>query len=77
MANLQVKNVPDSLHERLRAYAQAHNRTLSEVVLGALEKEMARLEWHNRLASRPPLDSDVAAGALLEAQRECRDREMP
>ena len=29
MANLQVKNIPDDLHDRLRAYARESNSTIS------------------------------------------------
>ena len=36
MANLQVKNIPDDLHGRLRAYAREHNSTISAVVLAAV-----------------------------------------
>ena len=53
MATLQVKNVPETLHPRLRRYAPAHQCTLSDVVLIALEGELARHEWHERLAQRP------------------------
>ena len=53
MANLQVKHVPDTLHYRLRRHAQAQNSTISAVVLNAIERELARLEWRERLAAAP------------------------
>jgi plasmid stability protein len=53
MANLQVKNIPDTLHQRLRHYAQKHRCTLSDIVLIALERELARREWHERLVCAP------------------------
>jgi plasmid stability protein len=53
MASLQVKNVPDGLHQRLRRYAQQHNRTISDIALAAIEREMARYEWHERFSQRP------------------------
>ena len=40
MAHLQVKNVPDSLHDRLRCFARETNRTVSAVVLSAVEREL-------------------------------------
>jgi len=42
MANLQIKNTPDSLHERLRRHAHENNRTLSAVASAAIERELAR-----------------------------------
>lgn len=77
MANLQVKNVPDSLHQRLRRYAQEHQCTLSEIVLRALEHELARHEWHERLAQRPTTDLGVSAASLLEQERQQREWELP
>ncbi len=77
MANIQVKNVPDALHERLRCYAQAHNHTLSEIVLMALERELARHEWHERLAQRPTTELNVSAASLLELERQQRQQELP
>jgi len=76
MANLQVKNIPDTLHQRLRRYAQEHQCTLSDVVLRALERELARHEWHDRLAQRPTTDLGISAAALLEQERQQREREL-
>jgi hypothetical protein len=77
MATLQVKNVPDILHQRLRRYAQEHKCTLSDIVLIALERELARREWHERLAQRPTTDLGVSAASLLEQERQQRERELP
>jgi len=38
MASLQVRNLPDELHERLRRCAQQRNCSMSAVVLQALER---------------------------------------
>ena len=76
MANLQVKNVPDTLHQRLRRYAQEHNCTLSDVVLIALEHELARREWHERLAQRPTTDLGVSAASLLAQERQQREQDL-
>jgi len=73
MATLQVKHVPEQLHRRLREYARQHHRTLSEVVLAAVERELARAEFLNRLASRPTTDLGVSAATLLEQARQERD----
>ena len=77
MATLQVKNVPDTLHQRLRRYAQEHKCTLSDVVLIALERELTRYEWHERLAQRPTTDLGASAASLLEQERQQRERDLP
>jgi len=77
MANLQVKNIPDTLHQRLRRYARKHKCTLSEVVLRALERELAQREWHERLAKRTKTDLGVSAASLLKQERQQREQEMP
>ena len=76
MANLQVKNVPDSLHERLRQHAREQNTTLSAAVLSALERELARAEWRRHLAQRPTTDLGVSAADLLAEARAERETEL-
>ncbi len=73
MANLQVENIPDELHERLRRCARERNCTLSAAVLAALERELARWEWRARLAERPPTDLGVPAATLLREARAERE----
>ena len=75
MANLQVKNIPDDLHDRLRAYARESNSTIGEAVLAAVERELAGWEWRKRLAQRPQTDLGVAAAELLREERSLRDQE--
>ena len=75
MANLQVKNIPDDLHDRLRAYARESNSTIGAAVLAAVERELAGWEWRKRLAQRPQTDLGVEAAELLREERSLRDRE--
>ena len=75
MANLQVKNIPNSLYERLRQYARESNRTISAAVLDAIEKELARGEWRGRLALRPQTHLGIDAATLLMEERSLRDAE--
>ena len=70
MANLQVKNIPDELHERLRRHARERNCTISAAVLTAVERELDRWEWRARLSQRPRTELGVAAADLLQAERE-------
>jgi plasmid stability protein len=69
MVNLQVRNVPEALHERLRRHARESNRSMSAVVLAAIERELTRWEWRERLAQRPDTDLGVEAATLLHAER--------
>ncbi|HZF11230.1 MAG TPA: toxin-antitoxin system HicB family antitoxin [Thermoanaerobaculia bacterium] len=76
MANLQVKNLPEPLHARLRRYARQHHRTISDVALAALERELNRCEWYERHAQHPATDLGVSASSLLEEERSQRQREL-
>ena len=76
MANLQVRNLPDALHERLRRHAREHNLTMSAVVLTAVERELARWEWQKHLAQRPQTRLGVEVTALLSEERTLRDLEI-
>ena len=76
MANLQVKNIPEELHERLRRHAREHNCTISAAVLTAVERELARWEWRERLALRQETDLGIPAATLLHEERAYRDQEV-
>ncbi len=76
MANLQIKNMPDSLHERLRRYARESNRTMSAVALEAIERELERWEWREHLDERPATDLGVEAATLIMEERKRRDKYM-
>ncbi len=76
MGNLQVKNIPDALHERLRRHARENHSTISAAVLTAVERELDRWEWRRRLAQRPRTDLGIDAAALLVEERSLRDREI-
>ena len=76
MTNLQVRNVPETLHERLRRHAQKRNCSMSTAVLDAIERELARWEWRERLADRPTTDLGTDAATLLADIRRLRDTEL-
>ena len=46
---------------------------MSEVVLAAVEQELARHEWQERFARRSTTELEVSAAALLEQERHRRD----
>ena len=76
MANLQVKNVPEPLHRKIRAYAKRRGRTVRDVVLDAVTREIERLEFRARLAKREAVDLGRPAARTLEEVRAERDREI-
>ena len=76
MSNLQVKNVPEALHDRLRERAAEEGCSLSDFVLRSVERELSRGEWLRRLRQRPSVDLDVRASALIEEERRNRDGEQ-
>ena len=76
MANIQVKNIPEKLHNRLRRYAREQECTLGEIVLDAIEREVARREWHKRFSGRPTTQLGSSAADLLERERRQRDSDL-
>lgn len=74
--DLLVKNVPPELHECLRRHARASRRTISEVVLDAVERELARQEWLERFAGRPATKLGVSAAQMLELERLGHDKQL-
>ena len=76
MANLQVKNVPDELHERLRRHARRRNCSMSAAVLDAIEHELASWEWRERLDSHPTTDLGIDAATLIAEERDRREAEL-
>lgn len=66
MADLQVKNVPDALHRRIRADGKRRSRTVRDVVLEAVRREIDRDAFRERLAERAPVDLGRPAARTLE-----------
>ena len=69
MANLQVRNMPEDLHQRLRLHARENNCTMSAAVLIAIRRELERWEWKKRLAQRPKTVLSKPAAELLANER--------
>jgi plasmid stability protein len=77
MANLQVKNVPEPLHRKLRRIAQQKGVTVSDFVLEAVDRAAAREDWKQRFARRSRVTLGRAAATTLaqvRAEREPRSR---
>jgi len=76
MANLQVKNVPEPLHRKLRAYAARRGRTVRDVVLEAVTREIDREEFRTRRAKRTAVDRGRPAAQTLDEVRAERGKEL-
>ncbi len=74
MGNLQVKNVPEGLQRKIRAAARRRRRTVRDLVLDAMQREIARDEFRARLAKREPVELRKAAAQLLGEVRPEREK---
>ncbi len=75
MATLQLKNLPDDLHARLRARAGEQHMTMRDYVLALLENDLRRpsiREWSAELARRGPLAPGVDSDDVVETLRRSR-----
>ena len=75
MVMVQVRNVPDSLHRRLKARAAHAGMSLSEYILGELRRAAetpTREELLDRLESRAPVVLAESAADAVRAEREGR-----
>lgn len=75
MANIQIKTVPDEIHEMLRKRAAESDMTIRDYLLDLIRRDLARPtreEWFRRIRSRPseaPVDS---LGILAKERRDAR-----
>lgn len=76
MANLQVKNMPDELQKKLHRYARREGRTLRDLVLEILRREVSRREFRARLAKRTPVELGRSVAKALEESRVEGDEEL-
>jgi plasmid stability protein len=72
---IQVRNVPEDIHEKLVRRARARGQTLTDYIQGILEREVAkpdRVEVVERILRRGPIGPGGLRGAELirEARRE-------
>lgn len=78
MTAIQVKQVPDDLHDAVRQRAAEQGMTVGEYVLSLLREDLAlptQDEWFGRLARRKPV-SGVDAVAVRDAARLERGEEL-
>ena len=73
MANLQIKDLPEDLHEELRRRARAEGVTVRAYVQRLIEADQAlpsREEWLARVRARRPVDvTGTTIAGLVAADR--------
>ena len=72
---IQVRNVPDAIHRRLKARAAEEGMSLSDFILEELRRvaeKPSRREILARIAAREPVDLPQTAAALVRAERGAR-----
>ena len=69
---LQIRNVPDEVHRRLKSRAALAGISMSDYVLQEIERMLSRPTRDDvfaRIAELPPIDLDPPSAEVL---RECR-----
>ena len=72
---IQLRNVPDSLHRRLKARAALEGMSLSDYLLGEIRRVAERptvAELRERLHRRQPVAPQVSAADAVRAERDAR-----
>jgi antitoxin FitA len=70
MGAIQVKDVPEELHEALRRRAIEEGMTLADYVLDLIRRDLglpSRREWFERLAAKKPVK--IPPGVIADAIR--------
>ena len=74
-AMIQIRNVPDPVHRRLKAQAALEGLSLSEYLLREVRRVADRptmSELRERLAARSPVKARVAPPRAVRAERDRR-----
>lgn len=72
---IQIRNVPDALHRRLKSRAALAGMSLSDYVLAELRRSLdqpTRQELLERIAGRASVEPRVSPAAAVRAERDGR-----
>lgn len=75
MSMIQIRNVPEALHRRLKARAATAGLSLSDMLLREIAEVAERPtpeELRARLATRAPAPAGLSPSAAVRAEREAR-----
>ena len=72
---IQIRNVPDALHRRLKARSATAGMSLSDYLLAEIRQVAERPtleEVRARIEARPPIDPRESAADIIRAERDGR-----
>lgn len=72
---IQIRNVPDELHRKLKARAALEGKSLSDYLLGEVRRLAERptvAEMMERLARRTPVRLPVSSASAVREERDSR-----
>ena len=72
---IQLRNVPDALHRKLKSRAALAGMSLSDYLIAEIRRSAERPtmeELRERLAARDPVDLNESPAEALRAERENR-----
>jgi len=77
MGHIQIRNVPEDVHRKLKARAASEGLSLSDYLLRAVSRTAERPSMEEmvaRIRSRPMAKLPVSGAEVVRAEREARDR---
>jgi plasmid stability protein len=72
---IQIRNVPEALHRKLKSRAALEGKSLSDYLLGEVRKaaeQPTMAEMLERLRNLPPGDPSLSSEAAVRAERDSR-----
>ena len=69
---LQIRNVPDEVHRRLKSHAALAGMSMSDYVLREIEQTLSRPtrdEVFARIAELPPIELDPSSAEVFREER--------
>lgn len=79
MANLQIKDLPEDMHEELRRRARFEGISVRDYVLRMIRNDQeypSRAEWAEEMRNREPLPLGSDIAAQVRADREERSAHL-
>jgi plasmid stability protein len=73
MGMIQIRNVPDDLHRKLKARAAEEGMSLSDYLLRQISESAEKptmAEWLARVRSRPPVELSEPAATIIRRMRD-------
>jgi plasmid stability protein len=73
---IQIRNVPDGLHRKLKVRAAQEGMTLSDYLLSEIElvaKKPTMREWLEQVAGREPVEVDEPPEVTIRRMRDADD----